>query len=174
MELFKGLRRLLKPTGVVWLNLGGTFYHAGKVRGAIAEPGLKPKDLIGTPWRVVLALQADGWFLRSDVSGTSPTRCRSRPLTARSEPTRSCSWSASSRTNNTQSCSRATFCVTGACDRMPSPSSECARDRHPFSLQSPNVCLSRAYRPRKSRKLVSAHESTDGGHRGHFFELVRT
>ncbi len=33
MELFKGLRRLLKPTGVVWLNLGDTFYHAGKVRG---------------------------------------------------------------------------------------------------------------------------------------------
>jgi DNA modification methylase len=72
VELFRGVRRLLKPTGVVWLNLGDTFYHAGKVRGAIAEQGLKPKDLIGVPWRVALALQADGWFLRSDVVWHKP------------------------------------------------------------------------------------------------------
>jgi DNA modification methylase len=68
VELFRGVRRLLKPTGTVWLNLGDTFYHTGKVRGgAHVEPGLKPKDLIGIPWRAALALQADGWWLRSDL-----------------------------------------------------------------------------------------------------------
>jgi DNA modification methylase len=72
VDLFGGVRRLLKPTGVLWLNLGDTFYHAGKVRGPIAKQGLKPKDLIGVPWRVALALQADGWFLRSDVIWHKP------------------------------------------------------------------------------------------------------
>ena len=72
VDLFRGVRRLLKPSGVLWLNLGDTFYHAGKVRGSIREEGLKAKDLIGVPWRVALALQADGWFLRSDVIWHKP------------------------------------------------------------------------------------------------------
>jgi DNA modification methylase len=72
VELFWGVRRLLKPTGVVWLNLGDTFFHVGKVRGAIPGQGFKPKDLIGVPWRTALALQADGWFLRSDIIWHKP------------------------------------------------------------------------------------------------------
>lgn len=67
VELFRGVRRLLKPTGLVWLNLGDTFYQAPMSRARSAEPGLKPKDLVGVPWRTALALQADGWFLRSDI-----------------------------------------------------------------------------------------------------------
>ena len=85
VEVFRGVRRLLKPTGTVWLNLGDTFYHTGKVRGA-AEPGLKPKDLIGIPWRAALALQADGWWLRSDLVWCKPNPVpepsRDRPIRA--------------------------------------------------------------------------------------------
>ena len=35
-------------------------------------PGLKPKDLVGIPWRVAFALQADGWYLRSDIIWSKP------------------------------------------------------------------------------------------------------
>ncbi len=86
IELFRGVRRLLKPTGVVWLNLGDTFFHAGKGRRAVVECGLKPKDLIGIPWRTALALQADGWYLRSDViwhkPNPVPEPARDRPIRA--------------------------------------------------------------------------------------------
>lgn len=60
VDVFREVRRVLKPDGVLWLNLGDT-YATG------AQPGLKPKDMAGIPWRVALALQADGWWLRSDV-----------------------------------------------------------------------------------------------------------
>lgn len=97
------LWRVLRPDGVLWLNLGDSYagswgnYGArdGKQRSRIAQrwhrpayederngwsdkpptavvPGLKPKDLIGAPWRVALALQADGWWLRSDVIWYKP------------------------------------------------------------------------------------------------------
>src|SRR5215472_5320862 len=84
VEIFRGVRRLLKPTGTVWLNLGDTFFHAGKVRGA-RESGLKPKDLIGIPWRTALALQADGWWLRSDLIWCKPNPV---PEPARDRPVR--------------------------------------------------------------------------------------
>ena len=45
----------------------------GSNTGKIPEgSGLKPKDLVGIPWRVALALQADGWWLRSDIVWTKP------------------------------------------------------------------------------------------------------
>src|ERR1019366_9616854 len=48
-----------------------------------AETGLKPKDLIGIPWRVAFALQADGWYIRSDIiwakSNPMPESVRDRP-----------------------------------------------------------------------------------------------
>jgi DNA modification methylase len=81
--IFREVRRVLKPTGTVWLNLGDSYTSGGrKTRDAgshkVREPlrgmdrppvpaGLKPKDLVGIPWRVALALQADGWYLRCDV-----------------------------------------------------------------------------------------------------------
>ena len=40
--------------------------------GIRSSPGLKPKDLCGIPWRVALALQADGWWLRSDIIWAKP------------------------------------------------------------------------------------------------------
>jgi DNA modification methylase len=66
------VRRLLKPTGLVWLNLGDTFYTSAMNRPGSTEHGLKPKDLVGVPWRAPLALQADGWFLRSDIIWHKP------------------------------------------------------------------------------------------------------
>ena len=41
-------------------------------RNGTAAPGLKPKDLIGIPWRVAFALQADGWYLRQDIIWSKP------------------------------------------------------------------------------------------------------
>lgn len=91
VEVFRQVRRVLKPTGTLWLNLGDAYNSAtsaprrpsaGSVSywrsaGAMGDrrlrvPGLKPKDLVGLPWRVALALQADGWYLRSDVVWAKP------------------------------------------------------------------------------------------------------
>ncbi len=59
--VFHELRRVLKPTGTLWLNLGDSYN--GKKDG----DGLPPKSLIGIPWRVAFALQDDGWVLRNDI-----------------------------------------------------------------------------------------------------------
>jgi DNA modification methylase len=88
VDVFREVRRVLRSDGTVWLNLGDSYagasgsggatekqsrnvgsFHDGGVRMA---PGLKPKDLVGIPWRVAFALQADGWFLRSDVIWSKP------------------------------------------------------------------------------------------------------
>jgi DNA modification methylase len=98
VAVFREIRRVLRADGTAWVNLGDT-YMAGRSggvgerstitskRGANAAreawakrggpshrsaPGLKPKDLVGIPWRVALALQADGWWLRSDVVWHKP------------------------------------------------------------------------------------------------------
>jgi len=85
VEIFREVRRVLRSDGTCFLVLGDSYATgAGKVGdcpggGAQGEnwkgvntspnrmpiPGLKPKDLIGAPWRVALSLQADGWWLRS-------------------------------------------------------------------------------------------------------------
>lgn len=85
VEVFREVRRVLRDDGTLWLNLGdsyaaggmgghatsNTFHgHAGRrgLSGAKkAPPGLKSKDLVGIPWRVALALQADGWWLRNAI-----------------------------------------------------------------------------------------------------------
>ena len=91
VNVFREVRRVLKPTGTVWLNLGDSYssqgggqveqtvrksddyVNAGQMgssgTGTARKPvsGLKPKDLVGIPWRVAFALQADGWYLRSDI-----------------------------------------------------------------------------------------------------------
>jgi DNA modification methylase len=89
VDVFREVRRVLKQEGTVWLNLGDSYSAstrgaggAGKQdtnagtqltdrRWAIAH-GLKPKDLVGIPWRVAFALQADGWWLRSDIIWAKP------------------------------------------------------------------------------------------------------
>jgi site-specific DNA-methyltransferase (adenine-specific) len=70
------------PQGERWTGYRGTrpgsAKHAAGAMGPMTQPnrmplpGLKPKDLIGIPWRVAFALQADGWYLRSDVIWHKP------------------------------------------------------------------------------------------------------
>jgi DNA modification methylase len=102
-----GVWRVLRDDGTVWLNLGDSYAAGGngssntpvckqntnrgfaalKANGRKAPPaGLKHKDLIGIPWRVALALQADGWFLRSDIVWAKQN-CMPESVTDR--PTRS-------------------------------------------------------------------------------------
>ncbi len=85
--VFQEVRRVLKNDGVLWLNLGDSYATRwssvrseggaglrddGRERHGAAPDGFKSKDLIGIPWRVAFALQADGWFLRSDVIWHKP------------------------------------------------------------------------------------------------------
>ena len=94
VEVFSLVRDLLKDDGTLWLNLGDSYYNYRPGRGqALVKQscstteqdlpqecarrgnklqGLKEKDLIGIPWRVAFALQADGWYLRSDIIWYKP------------------------------------------------------------------------------------------------------
>ena len=87
--VFREIKRVLRKDGTLWLNLGDSYAGSGKgpegginkgsefrhlerVAGRAGVPGLKPKDLAGIPWRVAFALQADGWWLRSDIIWHKP------------------------------------------------------------------------------------------------------
>jgi DNA modification methylase len=96
VAVFREVRRVLRDDGTCWLNLGDSYAGSGKGREADGThqlggkqgtnggtviglldktpcgDGLKPKDLVGIPWRVAFALQADGWWLRSDVIWHKP------------------------------------------------------------------------------------------------------
>lgn len=91
VQLFREVRRVLKKDGTLWLNLGDSYAMSsmrGKnssFNGAVDQSkqgivginksipiGLKPKDLVGIPWRVAFALQADGWWLRQDIIWHKP------------------------------------------------------------------------------------------------------
>ncbi len=60
VQVFDEARRVLRTDGTLWLNLGDSY-------ATQATDGLKAKDLMGIPWRVALALQSAGWYLRSDI-----------------------------------------------------------------------------------------------------------
>lgn len=90
VDVFREVRRVLKDDGTVWLNLGDSYANDAKWGGSSGgkhvaalhgntgigrgrqTTGLKGKDLIGIPWRVAFALQADGWYLRSDIIWSKP------------------------------------------------------------------------------------------------------
>lgn len=93
VAVFREVRRVLRDDATLWLNLGDSYVGGGNNRGnnspisdkqgsnrgAVGQvgavpigPGLKPKDLIGIPWRVAFALQADGWYLRQDIIWAKP------------------------------------------------------------------------------------------------------
>lgn len=67
VDVFREVRRVLHDSGTLWLNLGDSFANDGRT-----HTGLKPKDLIGIPWRVAFALQQDGWWLRQDLIWAKP------------------------------------------------------------------------------------------------------
>jgi len=83
--VFREVRRVLRSDGTLWLNLGDSYaanrgyqvtdnkhVDVGNTKGSTVPDGLKPKDLCGVPWRVAFALQADGWWLRSDIIWSKP------------------------------------------------------------------------------------------------------
>lgn len=106
VAVFREVQRVLRKDGTLWLNLGHTYAgywgkkYAHKPFGKDRTPDastppnkpspdfahsvLKPKDLIGIPWRVALALQADGWYLQSDVIWSKPT---ASPESVKDRPT---------------------------------------------------------------------------------------
>ncbi len=96
VSVFREVRRVLRDDGTCWLNLGDSYAGSGRGLNGDGTPsdrgnakqgtnkgttigkfvkvdsGLKPKDLIGIPWRVAFALQADGWWLRQDIIWAKP------------------------------------------------------------------------------------------------------
>jgi DNA modification methylase len=83
---FREVRRVLRSDGTFWLNIANTYTSGGrgwrdkdeknKGRAMSYRPdtpeGLKPKDLIGVAWMIAMALQLDGWYLRSDIIWYKP------------------------------------------------------------------------------------------------------
>jgi len=109
VKMFREVRRVLRKDGTLWLNVGdsyarngGTGNHGpnavvGNTKKLIQKRnckvpdcwGLKDRDLIGLPWRVAFALQADGWILRSKITwikkNPMPESVKNRPTNATEE-----------------------------------------------------------------------------------------
>lgn len=97
--VFHEVRRVLKPDGTLWLNIGDGYTSGNRgwrapdrknpARAMTIRPptpeGLKPKDLLGIPWRLAFALQDDGWYLRADVIWNKPN---TMPESVKDRPTR--------------------------------------------------------------------------------------
>ena len=98
--VFDEVRRVLRDDGTLWLNIGDSYTSGGRtwrapdkknpIRAMDRRPatpdGLKPKDLIGVPWRLAMALQQAGWYLRADIIWNKPN-CQ--PESVKDRPTRS-------------------------------------------------------------------------------------
>lgn len=109
-NVFREVKRVLKDDGTLWINLGDAYAGSGRGRNADGQgnpgsnhfqsngqvhgivsvtkfvEGLKPKDLIGLPWRVAFALQQDGWYLRQDIVWNKPN---AMPESVQDRPTKS-------------------------------------------------------------------------------------
>lgn len=107
VEVFREVKRVLRDDGTLWLNLGDSYYNyrLGKGQTLVKQTvsktkqdlsdtcprrgnklvGLKEKDLVGIPWRVAFALQADGWYLRSDIIWHKPN---AMPESVKDRPTK--------------------------------------------------------------------------------------
>lgn len=100
VSIFAEVKRVLADDGTLWLNIGDGYTSGNRgyrapdkknpARAMDVRPdtpeGLKPKDLIGIPWRLAFALQADGWYLRSDVVWHKPN---AMPESVKDRPARS-------------------------------------------------------------------------------------
>lgn len=100
VAVFSEAKRVLKKDGILWLNIGDGYTSGNRgyrapdkknpARAMSVRPntpdGLKAKDLLGIPWRLAFALQADGWYLRSDIIWNKPN---AMPESVKDRPTRS-------------------------------------------------------------------------------------
>lgn len=100
VDVFHEVKRVLSNDGTLWVNIGDSYTSGNRkwrdidkknpARGMNYRPptpeGLKPKDLIGVPWRLAFALQNDGWYLRSDIIWFKPN-CQ--PESVKDRPTKS-------------------------------------------------------------------------------------
>lgn len=100
VNVFEEVRRILSDDGTLWLNIGDSYTSGGRtwrapdkknpIRAMTTRPptpdGLKPKELVGIPWRLAFALQEAGWYLRSDVIWRKPN---GMPESVKDRPTRS-------------------------------------------------------------------------------------
>ncbi|MFN3998173.1 DNA-methyltransferase [Algoriphagus sp.] len=100
VDVFRKIKGKLKDNGTLWINIGDSYTSGNRswraedkknpARTMSYRPptpkGLKPKDLIGLPWRLAFALQADGWYLRSDIIWHKPN-CQ--PESVKDRPTQS-------------------------------------------------------------------------------------
>jgi len=104
VDILREVKRVLRDDGTLWLNLGDSYVGSGakgkhkdpknpKGRNAQSDKannnkvqGLKPKDMVGIPWRVAFALQDDGWYLRSDIiwhkNNCMPSPVKDRPTSS--------------------------------------------------------------------------------------------
>jgi site-specific DNA-methyltransferase (cytosine-N4-specific) len=98
VKVFEEVKRVLKPDGTFWLNIGDTYTSGNRgwrapdrklpQRAMSYRPptpdGLKPKDLVGVPWRMAFALQSAGWYLRAEIiwdkPNANPESVRDRPI----------------------------------------------------------------------------------------------
>lgn len=103
VKVFRETKRILADDGTLWVNVGDTYVGTGH-KGNSKDPknpegrngqmvalnhkveGLKPKDMVGIPWKLAFALQEDGWFLRSDIIWNKlnalPSPVRDRPVSS--------------------------------------------------------------------------------------------
>lgn len=100
VAIFSEAKRVLTDDGTLWINIGDGYTSGNRgyratdkknpARAMGVRPdtpeGLKPKDLIGMPWRLAFALQADGWYLRTDIVWNKPN---AMPESVKDRPARS-------------------------------------------------------------------------------------
>lgn len=100
VTIFSEVSRVLRDDGTLWLNIGDSYSSGNRTwrapdrkcpaRGMQSRPqtplGLKAKDLVGVPWRLALALQDSGWYLRSDIIWHKPN---AMPESVKDRPSRS-------------------------------------------------------------------------------------
>jgi len=100
VAVFAEVRRVLTDDGTLWINIGDGYTSGNRgyratdkknpARAMTVRPdtpeGLKPKDLMGIPWRLAFALQDDGWYLRTDIIWNKPN---AMPESVKDRPTRS-------------------------------------------------------------------------------------
>lgn len=165
VEVFREVRRVLRDDGTVWLNIGDCY--ASSANGQPVEEkenddrcfrnkpfstavcGLKPKDLVGMPWRLAFALQSDGWYLRSDIIWSKPNPM---PESVTDRPTKSHEYvflltkkaryfydaDAVREAYNPQSISRYKYSLDGTAPTSRQPNGDTDRRKREANVRDPN------------------------------------